>query len=55
MTLFDYILMALILSGAVYLLYRSLFKDKSYCAGCSEKGCLKRDVPFNEKKVRSKR
>lgn len=55
MTLIDYLLMGLILSGAVYLLYRSVFKKKGYCAGCSEKGCLKRDTPFKGKELHSKK
>ena len=34
----DYILMALIIGGALYLLYRSLWKKKG-CAGCPSGEC----------------
>ena len=35
MGVFDIILMVLIFSGAAYMLYRTLFKKKGHCAGCS--------------------
>lgn len=35
----DYILMGLILSGSVYILYRSLWKKKGHCQGCSTGSC----------------
>ena len=34
----DYILMTLIAGGALYLLYRSLWKKKGRCAGCCYAG-----------------
>ncbi|MFH2130171.1 MAG: FeoB-associated Cys-rich membrane protein [bacterium] len=39
MTLIDYILMAAILGGAFYLLYRSFRKRGGACAGCSNGLC----------------
>lgn len=40
MGLTDIVLIVLIVGGAVYLLYRSIWKKKGYCHGCdaSEKG-----------------
>ncbi len=35
----DIVLIALIISGAVYLLYRSLWKKKGHCSGCTEGMC----------------
>lgn len=35
----DIILIALIISGAVYLLYRSLWKKKGHCPGCDSETC----------------
>lgn len=34
----DIVLMGLIAAGAVYLLYRSIWKKKGYCHGCSSSG-----------------
>ncbi len=34
----DVILMVLIIGGAVYLLYHSLWKKKGGCAGCCDSG-----------------
>lgn len=31
----DMVLIALIVGGALYLLYRSLWKKKGYCPGCT--------------------
>lgn len=39
MGLFDIILMALILGGAFWLLYRSLWKKKGCCSGSECGGC----------------
>jgi len=39
MGLGDIVLMAVIVSGAVYLLYRPLWKKKGHCAGCSSEAC----------------
>ena len=38
MTIFDFTAMALIFAGAAYMLYRSLVKEKSGCAGCASSG-----------------
>lgn len=35
MNLTDIALMAIIAGGAIYLLYRSLWKKRGYCHGCS--------------------
>ena len=35
----DIILMVAIIGGAVYLLYRSLWKGKAHCAGCELGSC----------------
>lgn len=35
----DLIIMVTILAGAAYLLYRSLWKKKGHCQGCSDHGC----------------
>ncbi len=35
----DIVLMVLIISGAVYLLYHSLWKKKGHCAGCPGGSC----------------
>ncbi|BCB95301.1 hypothetical protein JZK55_02230 [Dissulfurispira thermophila] len=37
----DIALMAVIISGAVYLLYRSIFKKKGHCHGCDSGTCAK--------------
>jgi hypothetical protein len=34
----DIVLAGLIVGGAVYLLYRSLWKKKGYCHGCDSSG-----------------
>jgi hypothetical protein len=34
----DIALMVLIVGGALYLLYRSLWKKKGYCHGCDSSG-----------------
>ena len=39
MGLTDLVLMAFIISGAIYLLYRSLWKQKGHCAGCDAAAC----------------
>ncbi|OFX26202.1 MAG: hypothetical protein A2V77_21205 [Anaeromyxobacter sp. RBG_16_69_14] len=41
---FDFVLSAVILGGAGYLLYRSIWKKKGHCAGCSGGGCTSRDT-----------
>jgi hypothetical protein len=35
----DVVLMVLIVGGAVYLLYRSLWKKKGHCQGCLSGAC----------------
>ncbi len=39
MKFFDLVLMGLIIAGAIYILYRSLFKKKGHCGGCSVGTC----------------
>ncbi|MFA6054826.1 MAG: FeoB-associated Cys-rich membrane protein [Thermodesulfovibrionales bacterium] len=39
MGFFDIILMVLIIGGSVYILYRSLWKKKGHCPGCSSESC----------------
>jgi hypothetical protein len=34
----DIVLIVLIVGGAVYLLYRSIWKKKGYCHGCDPSG-----------------
>jgi hypothetical protein len=41
MGIVDIVLIALIVGGAVYLLYRSLWKKKGYCHGCDSSGKCK--------------
>lgn len=35
----DIVWMALILAGAVYVLYRSIWKKRGYCQGCDSETC----------------
>ncbi len=35
----DIFLMGLIIGGAIYLLYRSIWKKKGHCSGCSSETC----------------
>lgn len=35
----DILLAGLIIGGALYLLYRSLWKKKGHCSGCDSGGC----------------
>jgi hypothetical protein len=37
----DIVLIVLIVGGALYLLYRSLWKKKGYCHGCTPSGKCK--------------
>jgi hypothetical protein len=39
MSLIDIALMAVIIAGAVYLLYRSVWKKKGHCPGCDAGAC----------------
>lgn len=39
----DIVWMAVIVVGAVYLLYRSLWKKKGHCSGCSTGACEGRE------------
>jgi hypothetical protein len=43
MGIVDYVLIALIVTGAVYLLYRSIWKKGGYCHGCSSSGTCGQD------------
>ena len=38
----DMIIAAVILAGAMYLLYHSLWKKKGHCQGCTGGACSKR-------------
>lgn len=40
----DVLWMTLILGGAGYLLYRSVWKKKGHCQGCDNAGCSKSDL-----------
>jgi hypothetical protein len=42
MGLVDIVLIAVIIAGAVYLLYRSMWKKKGYCPGCDPGTCDKK-------------
>lgn len=52
----DIVLMALIIAGAIYLLYRSVWKKKGHCQGCNSETCdrekkrEKNNTPDIEKK-----
>ena len=35
----DILWMGLIIAGALYLLYRSVWKNKGHCAGCESRTC----------------
>jgi len=48
MGLVDIILMIVIIAGAVYLLYRSLWKKKGHCPGCDSETC-KPEKKYNPK------
>lgn len=37
----DMVIAAVILAGAAYLLYRSVWKKKGHCHGCDGGGCCK--------------
>jgi hypothetical protein len=39
MGLYDLLWMTLIIGGALYLLYRSIWKKKGYCHGCPSGTC----------------
>lgn len=39
MGLADIVWMAVIIGGAVYLLYRSIWKKKGHCSGCGSGTC----------------
>ncbi len=38
----DIILMGVIVAGALYILYRSFWKKKGHCSGCSSETCAMR-------------
>jgi hypothetical protein len=42
MSLADLVIAAVVLSGATYLLYRSLWKGQGSCHGCTSGGCRPR-------------
>jgi len=39
MGIIDVLLIVLIVAFALYLLYRSFWKKKGYCSGCSSRSC----------------
>lgn len=39
MGLIDILLMTAIIGGAVYMLYRSIWKKKGHCSGCNDMTC----------------
>ncbi len=41
----DIALMVVIISGAVYLLYRSIWKKKGHCPGCDSGTCESENLP----------
>ncbi len=49
MEIYDVIWMAMIVGGALYLLYRSVWKKKGHCGGCSSSSCGMRGK-YNAKK-----
>jgi hypothetical protein len=48
MGIYDIIWMAIIIGGALSILYRSVWKKKGHCAGCSSGAC-DRGKKFNAK------
>ncbi|RJQ44821.1 MAG: FeoB-associated Cys-rich membrane protein [Nitrospiraceae bacterium] len=40
----DVLIMILIIGGAVYMLYRSLWKKKGHCQGCDSVACEKKQL-----------
>ncbi|MBI5416325.1 FeoB-associated Cys-rich membrane protein [Candidatus Poribacteria bacterium] len=54
MKVVDIFLMILILSGTIYLLYRSLWKKKGHCAGCNSDTCDIKKTPITNFKARRK-
>ena len=46
----DIVLMGLIIAGALYLLYRSLWRKKGHCAGCDACETVKKGCNEYEKK-----
>ncbi|MDI1471853.1 hypothetical protein THER_0449 [Thermodesulfovibrio sp. N1] len=44
MTIIDIIVAWLIFLGAIYLLYRSLWKMKGHCSGCASGACSKKGI-----------
>jgi hypothetical protein len=45
MSWLDILLAGAIIAGALYLLYRSLWKKKGYCPGCPVEGCPDKKSP----------
>jgi Fe-S cluster biogenesis protein NfuA len=43
MSFVDIALMAVIIAGAVYLLYLSVWKRKGHCGGCGSSTCTDKD------------
>lgn len=38
----DIVWMALIIAGAIYVLYRSIWKKRGHCCGCQDETCSAR-------------
>jgi hypothetical protein len=51
MSFIDIALMAVIIVGAVYLLYRSLWKKKGHCPGCDTSSCDMTGKKIDKKKM----
>jgi len=43
MGIVDVLLMVLIIGGAFYLLYRSIWKKKGHCIGCDSETCKEKN------------
>lgn len=50
----DILLMGLIVAGAVYLLYHSVWKKKGHCAGCSSGSCSVSKTPADHSCISEK-
>lgn len=47
----DIALMVVIIAGAVYLLYRSVWKKKGHCSGCDSAGICKGKDKSKERRI----
>jgi hypothetical protein len=51
MSFVDIVLMVVIISGAVYLLYRSVWKKKGHCMECDSGVCSKGNKKLSERRL----